>query len=68
MTGGTAEKLQYSEPTQGIVETITDGVTKGVKELVVGEKPRVVPKPGDGQKIYEIDPTLKDFRSHLDYR
>ncbi|KAF7016407.1 hypothetical protein CFC21_030024 [Triticum aestivum] len=68
MTGGTAEKLQSSEPTQGIVETITDGVTKGVKELVVGEKPRVVPKPGDGQKIYEIDPTLKDFRSHLDYR
>uniref|UniRef100_A0A8R7PG48 Glycosyl hydrolase family 13 catalytic domain-containing protein n=1 Tax=Triticum urartu TaxID=4572 RepID=A0A8R7PG48_TRIUA len=68
MTGGTAEKLESSEPTQGIVETITDGVTKGVKELVVGEKPRVVPKPGDGQKIYEIDPTLKDFRSHLDYR
>ncbi|VAH47604.1 unnamed protein product [Triticum turgidum subsp. durum] len=68
MTGGTAEKLESSEPTQGIVETITDGVTKGVKELVAGEKPRVVPKPGDGQKIYEIDPTLKDFRSHLDYR
>jgi 1,4-alpha-glucan branching enzyme len=50
------------------VEAITDSVTKGVKELVVEEKPRVIPKPGDGQKIYKIDPMLEDFRSHLDYR
>ena len=66
--GGAEDKLESSERTQGIVEKITDGVTKGVKELSVEEKPRVIPKPGDGQKIYKIDPMLEDFRSHLDYR
>lgn len=29
---------------------------------------RTVPPPGNGQKIYEIDPLLKDHRTHLDYR
>lgn len=29
---------------------------------------RSIPPPGDGQKIYEIDPILKDFRAHLDFR
>ncbi|KAM0842265.1 hypothetical protein ACQ4PT_058466 [Festuca glaucescens] len=67
-TGGAEDKLESSEPTQGIVETITDVVTNGVKELAVEDKPRVIPKPGDGQKIYKIDPMLDDFRSHLDYR
>lgn len=27
-----------------------------------------IPPPGTGQKIYEIDPLLKGFRDHLDYR
>ncbi|TYI98812.1 hypothetical protein E1A91_D01G243300v1 [Gossypium mustelinum] len=31
-------------------------------------KPRTIPPPGIGQKIYEIDPSLLDFRQHLDYR
>ncbi|XP_043699558.1 1,4-alpha-glucan-branching enzyme 1, chloroplastic/amyloplastic-like isoform X3 [Telopea speciosissima] len=31
-------------------------------------KPRSLPPPGTGQKIYEIDPMLNDFRNHLDYR
>ncbi|KAF5747820.1 Starch branching enzyme 2.1 isoform 1 [Tripterygium wilfordii] len=31
-------------------------------------RPRSVPPPGTGQKIYEIDPTLNDHRGHLDYR
>jgi 1,4-alpha-glucan branching enzyme len=68
-TGGAEDEPESPEPTQGIVETLTDAVTKGVEELVVEEeKPRVIPKPGDGQKIYKIDPMLEDFRSHLDYR
>lgn len=29
---------------------------------------RVVPPPGIGQNIYEIDPTLSNYRGHLDYR
>ncbi|KAK8705191.1 hypothetical protein V6N13_048797 [Hibiscus sabdariffa] len=31
-------------------------------------KPRSIPPPGAGQRIYEIDPTLSGFRQHLDYR
>ena len=31
-------------------------------------KPRSIPPPGAGQKIYEIDPTLLGFREHIDYR
>lgn len=29
---------------------------------------RVIPPPGDGQRIYELDPYLKKHRDHLDYR
>ncbi|XP_021716832.1 1,4-alpha-glucan-branching enzyme 2-2, chloroplastic/amyloplastic-like [Chenopodium quinoa] len=29
---------------------------------------RSVPPPGNGQRIYEIDPLLKNYRTHLDYR
>lgn len=39
---------------------------KVVKER--GLKPRIVPPPGDGKKIYEIDPMLRSYSSHLDYR
>ncbi|RZR87964.1 hypothetical protein BHM03_00015434 [Ensete ventricosum] len=34
----------------------------------VEEKPRCVPPPGSGRRIYEIDPLLVGHRSHLDYR
>ncbi|RWW04308.1 hypothetical protein GW17_00032477 [Ensete ventricosum] len=34
----------------------------------VQEKPRFVRPPGTGQRIYEIDPSLKGYRGHLDYR
>lgn len=27
-----------------------------------------VPPPGDGQRIYEIDPLLRNHQEHLDYR
>jgi len=33
-----------------------------------GVKPRIVPPPGDGKKIYEIDPMLRTYNNHLDYR
>ncbi|XAR69716.1 1,4-alpha-glucan branching enzyme [Bertholletia excelsa] len=29
---------------------------------------RSIPPPGNGQKIYDIDPMLRSHRSHLDYR
>lgn len=35
---------------------------------ILETKPRVVPPPGSGQRIYEIDPMLEGHRAHLDYR
>ncbi|KAF6148030.1 hypothetical protein GIB67_024205 [Kingdonia uniflora] len=34
----------------------------------IASKQRSIPPPGSGQKIYEIDPLLKNHREHLDYR
>lgn len=31
-------------------------------------KNRIIPPPGLGQRIYEIDPMLNSHRGHLDYR
>ena len=31
-------------------------------------KPRTIPPPGTGQKIYEVDPSLQGHRQHLDFR
>lgn len=31
-------------------------------------KPKTIPRPGAGQKIYEIDPSLLAHREHLDFR
>ncbi|CAK8544033.1 unnamed protein product [Lathyrus sativus] len=32
------------------------------------DKPKIIPPPGAGQKIYEIDPLLQAHRQHLDFR
>lgn len=29
---------------------------------------RKIPPPGDGKRIYDIDPMLNSHRNHLDYR
>lgn len=31
-------------------------------------KPKIIPPPGTGQKIFEIDPFLQAHRQHLDFR
>ncbi|XP_028784874.1 1,4-alpha-glucan-branching enzyme 1, chloroplastic/amyloplastic isoform X1 [Neltuma alba] len=31
-------------------------------------KPKIIPPPGTGQRIYEIDPSLLGYRGHLDFR
>lgn len=38
------------------------------EKLQAGSFPKVVPPPGDGQRIYELDSYLKPYRDHLDYR
>ncbi|XXG64978.1 hypothetical protein AAC387_Pa05g2792 [Persea americana] len=41
---------------------------QAVEGVTVEVRRRSIPPPGDGQKIYVIDPILKDFRAHLDFR
>ncbi|KAL3532060.1 hypothetical protein ACH5RR_005581 [Cinchona calisaya] len=54
-----------------------DGEVKGVgesdvEEMISSESEKVgkrsIPPPGRGQRIYEIDPLLRNFSGHLDYR
>lgn len=40
--------------------------TKSIEE--VEARPRTIPPPGTGQRIYKIDPLLNSYREHLDYR
>lgn len=37
-------------------------------EEVVKEVKRSIPPPGNGQNIYELDPLLRNYRTHIDYR
>ncbi|CAL9192870.1 1,4-alpha-glucan-branching enzyme 2-2, chloroplastic/amyloplastic-like [Musa acuminata AAA Group] len=51
-------------------EDVKDAVSSQTTKRIVDvqEKPRFVPPPGTGQRIYEIDPSLNGYRGHLDYR
>lgn len=41
----------------------------GIKHIEKNEaRPRTIPPPGIGKRIYEIDPLLNSHREHLDYR
>ncbi|KAG2571948.1 1,4-alpha-glucan-branching enzyme 2, chloroplastic/amyloplastic-like [Panicum virgatum] len=62
------EKTEPSQVIEGVSETETDVLAVASKAPLMEEKPRVVPPPGDGQRIYQIDPMLEGFRNHLDYR
>ncbi|KAK6779441.1 hypothetical protein RDI58_021625 [Solanum bulbocastanum] len=53
-------KLEESKTLNTSEETITDESDR-IRE-------RGIPPPGLGQKIYEIDPLLTNYRQHLDYR
>ncbi|PIN00046.1 1,4-alpha-glucan branching enzyme/starch branching enzyme II [Handroanthus impetiginosus] len=56
----------------GDVEAKAEGTSDSTYESIFDEtsrvKNRVVPPPGLGQRIYEIDPLLNNYRQHLDYR
>ncbi|KAJ4733665.1 hypothetical protein LUZ62_075174 [Rhynchospora pubera] len=81
--GSKAEMAETSSPVEEeeakteIVETGGD-ITSSTEEMITGEesmseevveeKPRVVPPPGDGQRIYQYDPMLEGHRGHLEYR
>lgn len=45
-------------------------VSVGSKVKIVSDEaePKIIPPPGHGLKIYEIDPSLLAYREHLDFR
>ena len=75
-TGGYGEgdEVQDSASSLPVHE---DEKVKGLTDLEVEEmisreseqvRKRTIPPPGNGQRIYEIDPLLRNFSGHLDYR
>lgn len=56
----------------GDIETKPEGMSGSAYETISDESSRVrekiIPPPGTGQGIYEIDPLLNNYRPHLDYR
>ena len=65
---GGEDTIGSSEANQAAEETGAEGTSKSDKQSSTGEKLRVVPPPGDGQQIYDMDPMLRDFKYHLEYR
>ena len=51
---------------QGAVKSVTLPGTGMIKKEEA--RPKSIPPPGTGQRIYEIDPLLKGYCEHLDYR
>ncbi|XP_072981462.1 1,4-alpha-glucan-branching enzyme 1, chloroplastic/amyloplastic-like isoform X2 [Typha angustifolia] len=64
-TGTSVKFLDEGSLKESVDQSVSSQANVGVEEV---DRPRIVPPPGNGQKIYEIDPSLKDHRTHLDYR
>lgn len=56
----------------GDVEANTEGTSYSICEAIADEsskvRERIIRPPGIGQRIYEIDPLLRNYSEHLDYR
>ncbi|URE01897.1 Carbohydrate-binding module 48 (Isoamylase N-terminal domain), partial [Musa troglodytarum] len=65
-TSISSELIGEESMNQGDKSSVSSQAKEEVED--VEEKPRLVPPPGTGQRIYEIDPSLKGYRGHLDYR
>ncbi|OAY64393.1 1,4-alpha-glucan-branching enzyme 1, chloroplastic/amyloplastic [Ananas comosus] len=63
---GTVEVMYEGSMKEGGKESVTSQAKNSVE--VVEEKPRSIPPPGNGQRIYDIDPLLRGHHAHLDYR
>lgn len=55
--------FQVPDITEGLIES--SDTLSGAQAL---NGVRVVPPPGDGQKIFQIDPMLQGYKYHLEYR
>uniref|UniRef100_A0A453C1Z7 1,4-alpha-glucan branching enzyme n=1 Tax=Aegilops tauschii subsp. strangulata TaxID=200361 RepID=A0A453C1Z7_AEGTS len=65
---GGEDSIWSSETNQVSEEIDAEDTSRMDKESSTREKLRILPPPGNGQQIYEIDPTLRDFKYHLEYR
>ncbi|KAI5015079.1 hypothetical protein ZWY2020_056469 [Hordeum vulgare] len=65
---GGEDTIRSSETYQVTEEIDAEGVSRMDKESSTVKKIRIVPQPGNGQQIYDIDPMLRDFKYHLEYR
>lgn len=69
ITGEDSASVQLLD---GDVEAKAEGTSDSTYETISDEsarvRERIIPPPGIGQRIYEIDPLLNNYREHLDYR
>lgn len=56
------------EKQESVPKELSTPLKRKTSTKKIEAKPRTIPPPGAGQKIYEIDPSLLSFRQHLDYR
>lgn len=65
-----SEDVSHDSETNAVpIQAIKEQTNKPMQNRVEPEnRPKVVPPPGSGQKIYEIDPLLNNYRAHIDYR
>ncbi|KAG6514530.1 1,4-alpha-glucan-branching enzyme 1, chloroplastic/amyloplastic-like [Zingiber officinale] len=62
------EKADPEEEQTIVAPHIISEVSNDEENVEVEGQPKSIPPPGSGQRIYEIDPTLRGFSGHLDYR
>lgn len=67
----TGQDSDFIQILGGDVETKAKGLSdpsEDISDEPLRVKERVIPPPGTGQRIYEIDPLLSKYSEHLNYR
>ncbi|RDX73804.1 1,4-alpha-glucan-branching enzyme 1, chloroplastic/amyloplastic [Mucuna pruriens] len=64
------QRSVVSSPLDMNIQAKKTSVSVGRKVKLASDeaKPKIIPPPGSGQKIYDIDPSLLAHREHLDFR
>ncbi|XP_034694883.1 1,4-alpha-glucan-branching enzyme 1, chloroplastic/amyloplastic-like isoform X3 [Vitis riparia] len=61
-----SDLIDKDDKVQGAEKAVTLPGTGTIKKEEA--RPKSIPPPGTGQRIYEIDPFLRGYREHIDYR
>ncbi|CAN6238294.1 unnamed protein product [Urochloa humidicola] len=64
----TENQMESSETLLGAREADAEALNREVLRSALQDRPRTVPPPGDGQKIFQIDSMLNGYKFHLEYR